>query len=133
MCAIGVSTASAFHPRIRWRSPDPARPELGDHPIVRVPLRAGEIVIWKWTMLHGNGRNTSHRLRLAQYVYMNPVPTDESERAELRAKRIASWRGNEPAPGDPFPGDQRRLEQERVAPADLAELGKRLIGLQDWE
>ena len=29
-------------------------PDIGDHPIVKVPLAAGDLVIWKTTLLHGN-------------------------------------------------------------------------------
>ena len=41
--------------------PVPRAPDIGDHPIVRVPLAAGDLVIWKTTLLHGNGRNSDRK------------------------------------------------------------------------
>jgi hypothetical protein len=111
--------------------PVPRAPDIGDHPIVSVPLRAGEIAIWKSTMLHGNGRNTSSRPRLAQYLTMNPVP-DETEREAARAGRVASWSHGGPPEGAAFPGDPRRVEEQRTHVAELTTLGRRLLGLDDW-
>jgi ectoine hydroxylase-related dioxygenase (phytanoyl-CoA dioxygenase family) len=123
----------AFVDEYAGERPIPRKPDIVGYEIVQVPLQAGEVVIWKSTMLHGNGRNNSEGLRLAQYVSMNPVPADEGEREELRAERVASWSGNDPAPGKSFPGDPRHVEQQRNAPAQLTDLGRRLLGLEDWD
>jgi hypothetical protein len=113
--------------------PVPRSPDYSGYEVKRVPLRAGEIAIWSNTMLHGNGRNTSDRVRLAQYVTMNPPPFDVEQRQSSRQQRVASWRTNAPAPGDSFPGDGRRVEEGRSSPAELTQLGRRLLGLDPWE
>jgi Phytanoyl-CoA dioxygenase (PhyH) len=112
--------------------PVPHSPDYSGYEIWRVPLRAGEMAIWSSTMLHGNGRNTSKRVRLAQYVTMNPPPTDVGQRLEVREMRVASWRANAPGPGGSFHGDSRRIEERRREPAQLTELGRRLLGLDRW-
>jgi Phytanoyl-CoA dioxygenase (PhyH) len=113
--------------------PIPSAPDYSGYEIRRVALRAGEMAIWRSTMLHGNGRNTSSRVRLAQYVTMNPPPGDAQERLSLCEKRVASWRANAPGPGSSFYGDARRIEEQRTAPAELTQLGRRLLGLDPWE
>jgi Phytanoyl-CoA dioxygenase (PhyH) len=113
--------------------PVPHSPDYSGYEIRRVPLRAGEIAIWSSTMLHGNGRNTSNRVRLAQYVTMNPPPHDAQQRQSSRETRINSWRDNAPGPGDSFYGDPRRIEERRTGAAELTQLGRRLLGLDPWE
>ena len=112
--------------------PVPRAPDIGDHPIVKVPLAAGDLVIWKTTLLHGNGRNSSQRPRLAQYVAMNPLPPAGEQRETVRRNRITSWSTGAPPDGDAFPGDPRRIEEQRGEPASLGLLGRRLLGLDEW-
>lgn len=112
--------------------PVPRVPDYSGYEVRRVSLLAGEMAIWKTTLLHGNGRNTSSRVRLAQYVTMNPVPANEKEREEFRERRLVSWRDNLPAPGDAFPGDARRVEERRSRCAELSSLGRRLLGVDPW-
>jgi hypothetical protein len=112
--------------------PVPAAPDIGDHPIVKVPLAAGDLAIWKTTLLHGNGRNSSQRPRLAQYLAMNPPPPAGEQRETARRDRISSWSSCAPPDGDAFPGDPRRIEEQRREPASLGPLGRRLLGLDDW-
>jgi Phytanoyl-CoA dioxygenase (PhyH) len=112
--------------------PVPRAPDIGDHPIVKVPLAAGDLVIWRTTLLHGNGRNSAQRPRLAQYVSMNPLPPPGEQREALRRSRITSWSACAPPDGDAFPGDPRCLEEQRGEPASLSLLGRRLLGLDEW-
>ena len=107
-------------------------PDIGDHPIVKVPLAAGDLVIWKTTLLHGNGRNSAQRPRLAQYITMNPLPPAGEQRETERRSRVLSWSTCAPPDGDAFPGDPRRIEEQRDEPASLGPLGRRLLGLDEW-
>ncbi len=106
-------------------------PDLTGYEITKVPMRAGDMTIWTNLLPHGNGHNTSSRPRLAQYISMSPAPDD---REEYRQRRVTSWQGNAaPTPGGrPFPGDPRRIEEERTQPAELTPLGKRLLGADPW-
>jgi hypothetical protein len=124
---------AAFLEHYQGERPVPRSPDYSGFEIKRVPLRAGEMAIWSTTMLHGNGRNTSDRVRLAQYVSMNPPPHDAQQRQRLREERVNSWRDNAPGPGDSFHGDVRRLEERRSNAAELTQLGRRLLGLDPWD
>jgi hypothetical protein len=107
-------------------------PDIGDHPIIKVPLAAGDLVLWKTTLLHGNGRNSAERPRLAQYVTMNSLPPAGAQRETARQQRIISWSTCAPPDAGAFPGDPRRIEEQRGEPASLSPLGRRLLGLDEW-
>lgn len=133
-CVPGVyRDLPQFLANYKGERPVPTSPDYSGFETRRVPLRAGEMAIWASTMLHGNGRNTSERVRLAQYVTMNPPPGGAEQRLEVREMRVASWRGNAPGPGDSFRGDGRRVEEQRRGPAQLTALGRRLLGLDPWD
>jgi hypothetical protein len=104
-------------------------PDYTGYSITRPRLAAGDLLVWTSLLLHGNGHNTSKKVRLCQYVSMNPASqvSDESRQA-----RIQSWRDNAPAPGRAFPGDPRHIEEQRPAPAELSDLGRRLLGIDRW-
>jgi hypothetical protein len=85
--------------------------------------------VWTSLLLHGNGHNTSGKPRLCQYISMNPASGDENQ----REARIAAWRNNTPPAAKPFPGDPRKIEEQRSEPAQLTELGRRLLGLDPWD
>lgn len=106
------------------------RVDLTGYSITKVPLRAGDLVIWSTLLPHGNGQNTSDRPRLAQYLSMHPAREDN---ATARETRIRCWQQCLPPPGKPFPGDPRRIEEERARPAQLTALGRRLLGLDSWQ
>jgi hypothetical protein len=112
--------------------PVPRAPDIGDHPIVKVALAAGDLLIWKTTLLHGNGRNSSQRPRLAQYLTMNPPPPAGELRETERRSRITSWSACVPPDDKAFPGDPRRVEEQRGEPASLSALGRRLLGIDEW-
>jgi ectoine hydroxylase-related dioxygenase (phytanoyl-CoA dioxygenase family) len=104
-------------------------PDITGYSITKVPLHAGDMVIWSKLMPHGNGRNVSDRPRLAQYITMS-LAQEGSE--EERQKRINCWQHNLPPPYPYFPGDPRKIEEQREKPAELTELGRKLLGLESW-
>lgn len=104
-------------------------PDITGYPITQVPLRAGDMIIWRNLLPHGNGRNRSQTLRLAQYITMFPA---QEENASERQVRINAWMNNQPLPNPFFPGDPRRVEEQRDRPATLTSLGRKLLGLDGW-
>ena len=123
--SAGISNDDLRHQQLHERFP--AR--IG--PPIEVEANAGDFIIWHSALPHGNSRNCSDKPRLAQYVRMFPAdPADE----DLREARIASWReSSHPAFQNPraFPGDPRGKEAESP-PARLTPLGRKLLGLDDW-
>jgi ectoine hydroxylase-related dioxygenase (phytanoyl-CoA dioxygenase family) len=109
---------------------DLRRVDLTGYTITQVPLRAGDMVIWSVLLPHGNGRNVSDRPRLAQYISMHPARDDDET---ARQRRIRLWRENLHPESPAFPGDPRRIEEQRGRPAELTPLGRRLLGLDRWD
>jgi hypothetical protein len=93
-----------------------------------IPGKAGDLLIWQSLLPHGNSRNRSNKPRLAQYITM--YPTREANEEE-RQFRIEAWREKKPPSGRAFKGDPRGWEQSH-APAELTDLGKKLLGLELW-
>lgn len=106
------------------------KPDLTGYSITKVPLKAGDMVIWHVLLPHGNGQNASDRPRLAQYITMSPAREHDTA---LRERRIHSWRANTTPGGRYFPGDPRKIEEQRSEPAQLTPLGRKLLGLDSWE
>jgi hypothetical protein len=104
-------------------------PDYTGYPITRPRLAAGDILIWTSLLLHGNGHNTSNKVRLCQYISMNPSARMTEE---MRQARIQSWENNTHPQSRSFPGDPRRIEEERSSPAQLTDLGRKLLGLDAW-
>ena len=115
--------------RRRAQGQDLQRVDLTGYAITKVPLHAGDMVIWSTLLPHGNGQNVSDRPRLAQYISMHPAREDNEAAAEAR---IRCWRECRPPSGKPFPGDPRHIEEQRAQPARLTPLGRRLLGLDRW-
>jgi len=122
-----------YHDRDRW----PAAPTVdadGDenwlaaadeHEIVAVPAAAGDLIAWDYRLAHGNSKNSSTIPRLAFYVAMHPA-LDE----RLRQAAIESWQT-----GRCVPWWRNRAGYDRIEPwlpANLTELGRRLLGLEAW-
>lgn len=96
-----------------------------------IPCRAGDLIIWDVHLLHGSGLNRSNRPRLAQYITMNLLGAWGGSEDDRR-RRIEAWQ-NRTSPGGPsFPGDPRRVEQERYRTAELTPLGRCLLDLDEW-
>lgn len=99
--------------------------------IVKVPLEAGDLLIFNSCQPHGIRPNLSkNKVRIAQYISMMPA---EEDNQELKEWRINSWKHRIAPEGYAFPGDPRNWEQEKYPVAELSELGKKLLGLEQWQ
>lgn len=97
---------------------------------VKVPLMAGDLLIFNSSQPHGIRANRStDKVRIAQYISMMPA---EEENEPLRQWRINSWKNRIAPEGYAFPGDPRLWEQTRYDVAELNDLGKKLLGLENW-
>ena len=109
---------------------EPWVPEIDPERFVQVPAKAGSLLIWHRALPHGNGRNTSDKPRLAQYMNFYPVPEpmDEARREE----RITLWRERRALGRAAWPGDPRGWEAKNYGPAELTDIGRKLLGLDLW-
>lgn len=108
-----------------------------------VEMKAGDLVIWRGELAHGNGENLSPRPRVAQYITMHPQRYDDEQ---LRAKRVECWRKRTPGGQVLWPqlplenahgttggrGTKPTAEQGARRVAELTELGKLLLGVEPW-
>ena len=97
--------------------------------IVKVPLEAGDLLIFNSCQPHGIRPNLSKdKVRIAQYISMMPA---EPENTSLKEWRVRSWRDRIAPEGYAFPyafpGDPRNWEQEKYVTAELTELGEKRI------
>ena len=109
---------------------NPLLPDMTGLSRENITLEAGDLLIFNSLLPHGVRPNHSEgRVRMAQYISMFPAELEnESERAE----RIRLWQNIE-APNRPdFPGDPRGWEKQHYGPADLTQLGRKLLGLDLW-
>ena len=118
---------------------NPRAPDLNALPagmkVTPIAARAGDLIIWNNVLAHGNGHNTSTRPRLAQYIGMNPTPPPGEGREKSRAWRLDIYQNRKcglPKSADPNAGDPRNKEQETL-PAELSQLGRKLLGVDDWD
>ena len=120
-----------------WRAtqPDdrnPFQPDLKglEDKIEKVPLRAGDLLIFHSGLAHGIRPNKSdNKVRMAQYISMMPAEPDNKA---LREWRINSWKNRVAPEGYAFPGDPRNWEQTKYETAALSPLGEKLLGLTPW-
>ena len=98
--------------------------------IVKVPLEAGDLLIFNSMQPHGIRPNLSEdKVRIAQYISMMPAQEDNES---LRSWRIKSWKDRIAPEGYAFPGDPRNWEKTRYETATLSELGEKILGLKSW-
>lgn len=101
---------------------NPFQPDVTGFEIVKVPMEAGDLLIFHSALPHGIRANTSRdKVRMAQYISMMPA---EEENEALLEWRISSWRERKSPEGYAFPGDPRRWEQTKYPKAELSPLGK---------
>lgn len=97
-------------------------------PIVKVPMKKGDLLIWDCRLPHGNGVNTGLANRYCQYVTMYPASKDDSRTVE---ERRLCWVNSIPPSGLAFAGDPRKIEQEKEH-AILTRLGEQLLGIREY-
>ncbi|MBS1664562.1 MAG: phytanoyl-CoA dioxygenase family protein [Bacteroidetes bacterium] len=109
---------------------DHFKPDTAGFEIVKVPLNAGDLLIFNSSEPHGIRANTSKdQVRIAQYISMMPADEDNED---MKNWRIKAWREKIVPEGHAFPGDP--LEREKHQPiARLTPLGKKLLGLERWD
>ncbi len=118
-----------------WKLTQPAdrnrfQPDVSGFEIVKVPLQAGDLLIFNSTLPHGiRPNNSQHKVRIAQYISMMPAEEDNEERKQWR---ISSWKERRAPEGYAFPGDPRGWEQKKYETAELTSLGRKLLGLDKW-
>ncbi|QIJ66060.1 phytanoyl-CoA dioxygenase family protein [Streptomyces sp. JB150] len=112
---------------------DPIRPDVDrtEYPVVRPELKAGDLLIFNGLLAHGVAPNTSDNgVRAVQYLSMMPAL---EEHEELRRSRVTSWRTlSTPDWNRTLLGDARLHESLRYGPAELNDLGRRLLGADTW-
>lgn len=128
----GFHCVPGFNRNIRaWAAlPDAQRPadppDFSKMKPTPIPGKAGDVIIWDVMLPHGSGPNRTTQPRLAQYVLMSSAV---GLTPEDRAERVRRWRECLPT----FSGDPRKIEETAGKPATLTPLGKRLLGLEEWE
>lgn len=122
-----------------WRKNRPAgahpfnpRPEeFQDYSVINPELKAGDMLIFNSSLLHGISKNmTTDKARAVQYIAMMPALERQTQ---LKEARIKSW--SEVLPPNhnvTFLGDKLRPEASRYGKAELNEHGKKLLGLASW-
>jgi len=117
---------SIYHDRARWPAEGGNRfASAAEHEIVAVPAAAGDLIAWDYRLPHANSKNTSTIPRIAFYVTMNPRADEQMRQAAIESWRTGlcvPWWRNRPGYGriEPWP------------PAELTDLGRRLLGLDPW-
>eukprot|EP01129_Flabellula_baltica_P003787 TRINITY_DN13517_c0_g1_i1.p1 TRINITY_DN13517_c0_g1~~TRINITY_DN13517_c0_g1_i1.p1 ORF type:complete len:339 (+),score=105.34 TRINITY_DN13517_c0_g1_i1:55-1071(+) len=86
---------------------DPMRSE-----VIKIPMRAGSIIVWNSQLPHGNYPNTSDEFRMVQYIKM----IDVDEPREFKPAFLH----------DKFEPD------DWLGGFELSELGKKLLGIEEW-
>jgi hypothetical protein len=99
--------------------------------VVRPDLKAGDLLIWNGALAHGVAPNLSaDGVRACQYLAMMPALESHEE---LRRSRVESWRTlSTPEWNKTLVGDRDKHESLRYGPAELTELGARLLGRESW-
>ena len=97
--------------------------------LVKVPMEAGDLLIFNSAQPHGIRPNHSNKVRIAQYISMMPA---QEENETLKEWRVNSWKNRVAPEGYAFPGDPRNWEQTKYERAELTDLGQKLLGLKKW-
>ncbi|MEM7031442.1 MAG: phytanoyl-CoA dioxygenase family protein [Chloroflexota bacterium] len=126
-CIPGFHNTFADWVKTQPEDRHPRLPDLTGLDVKSVSGKAGDLLIWHSLLAHGNGHNTSDKPRLAQYITMSPAKDDEA----MRQDRIEAWQNCRAASG--WQGDIRGWEAAHQTPAELTNLGRKLLGVDDWK
>jgi hypothetical protein len=103
------------------------RPGVDPNDIRAIGGPAGSMVVWHRRMPHSSMRNLTDRPRWVQYVAMDPVGDETARQARVEEYERAmppQWAIVQKVPGQQIP--------EPSGPAELNELGRKLVGLDPW-
>jgi hypothetical protein len=92
----------------------------------QVEGKAGDSILWSTKLPHGSAANHSERPRIAAFMTMEPC----GDNARLR-ESMKEWWLTKRAP-DYWRGLPGQLDPEPGPPAELSELGSKLIGVLPW-
>ena len=127
-----VCIPELFRNYAAWRARQPDdwdwyRPDVTGLPLVPVPLKQGDLLIFNSRLCHGIRQNISRdKVRVAQYIAMLPAREDD---AATREWRIRCWRERLAPQGYSLHG---AAHGSRYDAAQLTPLGERLLGLASW-
>lgn len=133
----GFQCAPGHHKKVmEWAKAEPRQPgdkmDMTGVPVVPIPGKAGDLVIWNRLLYHGNGHNRTSGPRLAQYITMFNISEDDSW-TKGREDRIYRWMNRLPPDAPWAPGDPRQVEHKYGTIAGLTPLGRKLLGLDEWD
>jgi len=103
-------------------------PDISDFRLTDVPVRAGDLLVWRGALPHGNTANRGAAPRLAQYITMTPA--DQFSPEDI-AERIRSFREGV-APRSPNGAALPASPKANALDVELSPLGRRLLGLEPW-
>lgn len=105
---------------------DVFNPGLKHWETTQIEGKAGDVILWSTKLPHGSATNHSKWPRIAAFVSMEPC----GENPRLR-ESMKEWWLTKRAP-DYWRGLRGQLDPEPGKPAELSELGLKLIGALPW-
>ncbi|CAB9512171.1 Phytanoyl-CoA dioxygenase (PhyH) [Seminavis robusta] len=116
-CPSNVNMKRTSH---RPPETDPIRQHMQE-----IPLRRGEMIIWTWGQLHATAENVSDKMRLHQYIRFFPA-AETGDRFYEEHDRYAPRRVLRNY------GKDEAVPSLAALPESLGQLGRRLVGLEEW-
>lgn len=123
-CVPSIYTDLANYRATHVHDESRRHPEVTEEALIAVPGSAGSLVLFHRLMPHTSRLNDSEQHRFVQYVAMQPAgsETDRRQRVkEWQEKLPPAWAIRQKVRGQQIP--------EPGEPAELTELGRRLVGL----
>ena len=102
------------------------RPDVTGFEIVKVPMDAGDLLIFNSMLPHGiRVNNSGNKVRMAQYISMMPA---EEDNEELREWRISSWMERRAPEGLCFSRRPARLGTKQIPNCRIHQTGPATAG-----